>query len=53
VKRKKNGKLPRGSMIITRGTRMVITDSNVCMIINNPLEKAAWCPLHTSLLLAG
>jgi hypothetical protein len=29
VKRRKNGKLPKGSMMITKGTRIVIKDSNV------------------------
>jgi hypothetical protein len=32
VKRRKNGKLPRGSVMINRGTRIVIRDANVCMM---------------------
>jgi hypothetical protein len=32
VKRRKNGKLPKGSMMITSGIKIVIKDSNVCIM---------------------
>ena len=32
VKSKKNGKLPKGSMMINNGIKIVIKDSNVCMM---------------------
>ena len=32
VKRRKNGKLPKGSMMINNGIKIVIKDSNVCIM---------------------